>query len=77
MKTIRVRYACPKCSNHEFEVGEVFMPGSIWAKLLNFEFRKFTTTTCTKCSHTELYKHNKDSIQNTLDFIVGDQRGAL
>jgi len=70
MKTIRVKYACPKCGNHEFELGSVFMPGSLMAKIFNFEHRRFTSITCTKCKYTELYNLPKESIQYTLDLIV-------
>ncbi|MHC1704238.1 MAG: zinc ribbon domain-containing protein [Tenuifilaceae bacterium] len=71
MKTIRFKYACPKCGNHEFEIGEVFMPGSIMAKLFNFEYRKFCSVTCSKCTNTELFKTPKKDIQNVLDFMLG------
>lgn len=70
-KTIRPKYSCPKCGSHEFELGEVFMTGSVFAKLMNFEFRRFTSITCTKCTSTELFKTPKKDIQNVLDFVIG------
>ena len=70
MKTVRVKYACPKCGNHEFEVGEAFMAGSVIAKIMNLEFRRFCSVTCTKCTYTELFKTPKKEIQNVLDFMI-------
>jgi len=69
--TIRTKYSCPKCGNHEFELGEVFMAGSIIAKILNFEYRRFSSVACTKCTFTELFKTPKKEIQNVLDFVIG------
>ncbi len=69
--TIRTKYSCPKCGNHEFEIGEVFMAGSILAKMFNFEFKRFSTVTCSKCTNTELFKTHKKDIQNVLDFVIG------
>lgn len=71
MKTIRVKYACPKCGNHEFEVGEVYMTGSLLTKFFDIQNRKFSSSTCTKCSYTEFYKQPISKLQNVLDFFVG------
>lgn len=68
---IRTKYSCPKCGSHEFELGEVFMAGSVIAKMMNLEFRRFTSVTCTKCTCTELFKTPKKDIQNVLDFMIG------
>jgi len=70
-KVIRTKYSCPKCGSHEFELGEVFMAGSVVAKMFNFEFKRFTSVTCAKCTNTELFKTPKKDIQNTLDFVIG------
>lgn len=69
-KIIRSKYLCPKCGGHEFEIGEVFMAGSAIAKIFNFEFKQFSTVTCTKCKSTELFKIPKKEIQNLLDFMI-------
>jgi len=69
-KIVRAKYACPKCGNHEFEIGEIFMAGSVIAKMFNFEFKRFSSVTCTKCKCTELYKIPKKEIQNLLDFVI-------
>jgi uncharacterized protein len=68
---IRTKYSCPKCGNHEFDLGEVFMAGSVIAKILNFEFKRFSSLTCAKCSYTELYRTPKNEVQNVLDFVIG------
>ena len=73
MKKIRVRYACPKCGNNEFELGRVYAPGSRLMKILNFENRSFSSVTCTKCFYTELYKLPKEHIQNALELIASKQ----
>lgn len=68
---IRTKYSCPKCGGHEFELGEVFMAGSVFAKMMNLEFRRFSSVTCAKCTFTELFKTPKKDIQNVLDFMIG------
>jgi uncharacterized protein len=71
METIRSKRQCPKCGNMEYAVGEVYMAGSLASKLFNIKSRKFSTTTCTKCFYTELYKVPIKKIQNVLDFMIG------
>jgi len=71
MKTIRTKYACPKCGGHDFEIGEAYIAGSIWAKLFDIQNRKFSSATCTKCRLTEFYKVDIKQVQNVLDFMIG------
>jgi uncharacterized protein len=71
METIRSKRQCPKCGNQEYEIGEVYMAGSLASKLFNIQNRKFSTVTCTKCFYTEFYKVPIKKIQNILDFMVG------
>jgi len=71
METIRGKRQCPKCSNNTYEIGEAYFPGSLAAKILNLQYRKYTSVTCTKCFYTEFYKIPIKKIQNVLDLMVG------
>ncbi len=71
MENSRSKWKCPKCSNMGYDLGEVFMAGSLVAKIFNIQNRKFSSVTCTKCFYTELYRIPMKKIQNVLDFFVG------
>jgi hypothetical protein len=68
---VRSKLPCPKCSGKEFEMGEVYMTGSLFTKIFNIQNRKFTTFTCAKCKYTELYQVSISKALNVLDFFVG------
>jgi len=62
-------WQCPKCSNREFETGEVSGTGGMFSKFFNIQNQKFTTITCTQCRYTEMYKGETSTISNVLDFF--------
>jgi predicted nucleic-acid-binding Zn-ribbon protein len=71
MENIRTKKQCPHCGNMNFDLGEVFMAGSLLTKIFNIQNRKFSTLTCTKCFYTEFYRLPMKKIQNVLDFMAG------
>ncbi len=50
-----VNYRCPKCSNTEYETGQMRAAGGFWSKIFDVQSRRFTTITCTRCRYTEMY----------------------
>ncbi|SVB72433.1 uncharacterized protein METZ01_LOCUS225287, partial [marine metagenome] len=46
-------WACPKCSEKEYEIGEMRVTGSFWTKIFNIQNKKYSAVSCAKCSYTE------------------------
>ncbi|WP_445199978.1 zinc ribbon domain-containing protein [Tenuifilum sp.] len=70
-KRVRAKQPCPKCGCKDFEMGEVFMAGSVATKLFNIQNRKFTTFTCLSCKYTEFFQVPMSKALNVLDLFVG------
>jgi predicted nucleic-acid-binding Zn-ribbon protein len=51
-----LRYTCPKCGNKQYEIGEIWAIGSLWARIFEYYSKKFTYISCQKCRYTELFK---------------------
>jgi len=64
-----LKYACPKCSNKQYEVGQFRAAGGLWSKIFDIQSRKFTTVTCDRCKYTEIYKANSKMLGNIFDFF--------
>jgi len=62
-------WKCPKCSNRNFETGQVSGTGGFFSKFFNIQNQKFTTITCTQCQYTEMYKTESGTLENVLDFF--------
>ena len=62
-------WKCPKCSNRNFETGQVSGTGGFFSKFFNIQNQKFTTITCTQCQFTEIYKTESSTLENVLDFF--------
>lgn len=63
-------YTCPKCSNTEYEIGELRAAGGFWTKIFDVQSRRFTTITCTRCKYTEMFKAKSSTIGNVFDFFT-------
>ena len=64
-------WSCPKCSEKEFEVGEIRVTGSFWTKIFNVQNKKYSSVSCSKCSYTEFYKDQPSSrFANVFDFFT-------
>jgi len=68
---VQSKQPCPKCGGKNFEMGEVFMAGSLVTKIFNIQNRKFTSFTCAQCKYTELYQVPMRKALNVLDFFIG------
>ena len=36
-------WSCPKCSNKDFEAGEMRVTGSFWTKIFNIQNKKYSS----------------------------------
>ena len=54
-------WLCPKCSNKEYEVGEIRVTGSFWTKIFNIQNKKYSLVSCSKCTYTKFYKGQSSS----------------
>ena len=66
-----LKYVCPKCGNRQYEVGEIRVTGSFWAKVFDIQNKKFASITCTKCTYTEFYNTPSSQLGNVFDFFTG------
>ncbi|WP_375253160.1 zinc ribbon domain-containing protein [Dokdonia donghaensis] len=69
MKTLN--YACPKCANTTYSIGQMRATGSFLTKLLNMQTEKYSTVTCKNCSYTEFYKAKTSALSNIFDLFGG------
>ena len=64
-------WSCRKCSQKEYEVGEMRVTGSFWTKIFNIQNKKYSSVSCSKCSYTEFYKGQPSSgLANVFDFFT-------
>ena len=64
-------WLCPKCSNKEYEVGEIRVTGSFWTKIFNIQNKKYSSVSCSKCCYTEFYRGQPSSgLANVFDFFT-------
>ena len=64
-------WLCPKCSHKDYEVGEMRVAGSFWAKIFDIQNKKYCSVTCAKCSYTEFYKGQRSAaLGNVFDFFT-------
>ena len=64
-------WICPKCSEKEYEIGEMRVTGSFWTKIFNIQNKKYSSVSCSKCSYTEFYKGQPASgLANVFDFFT-------
>ena len=63
-------YQCIRCKHNSCELGELYAAGGFWSKIFDVEGRKFSTVTCDRCKHTELFKADKNTLANIFDLFV-------
>lgn len=71
METAHAAFICAKCQHGEYDADEFRVTGGNFAKLFDVQSKKFTTTSCRRCSYTELYRGDTYTLNNVLDFIAG------
>lgn len=64
-------YVCPKCSNTQYETGEIRAAGGFFSKIFDVQGKRFATVTCTNCSYTEIYKTKSSLLGNVFDLFTG------
>jgi len=65
-----VNYVCPKCSNTEYETGQMRAAGGFWSKVFDVQSRRFTTITCARCRYTEMYQADSSTLGNIFDLFT-------
>lgn len=65
------KWSCPKCSNREFETGEVRVSGGFWSRIFNVQNKRYFAVTCENCKYTEFYKGTSSTAGNVFDFFTG------
>lgn len=66
----QLNYRCPKCSNVQYEVGEIRAAGGFWTKIFDVQSQRFTTVTCMQCKYTEIFKAESSTLGNIFDFFT-------
>lgn len=65
------RYSCPRCQCRQYDTGEMRAAGGFWAKIFDVQNRRFTTVTCQRCRHTELFNIESSKLGSVFDFFTG------
>ena len=63
-------YICPKCSNTQYETGEIRVAGDFLAKIFDVQGQKYTAVTCTNCKYTEFFKAESSLLGNIFDLFT-------
>jgi len=66
-----VTYKCAKCDSPRYETGEIRAAGGFWTKIFDIQSETFVTVSCAECGYTELYKGDKNTLSNILDWFTG------
>lgn len=66
----QLNYRCPKCSNTQYEIGEIRAAGGFWSKIFDIQGKRFSSVTCSHCKYTEFYKTDTSMLGNVFDFFI-------
>jgi len=66
----QLSYRCPKCSNVQYEVGEMRAAAGFWTKIFDIQSARFTSVTCGQCKYTEFFKADSSTLGNIFDFFT-------
>ena len=58
-----LEFTCPKCGNTNYEIAQFLAPGNFWTRSIQFNYKHFTTLSCTKCHFTEVYKISRKKFE--------------
>ena len=65
------KWSCPKCSEKNYDLGEIRVTGSFWSKIFNIQNKRYSSVTCENCSYTEFYRSQSSStMANVFDFFT-------
>jgi predicted nucleic-acid-binding Zn-ribbon protein len=63
-------WACPKCQNVSFDVGEMRVAGGFWSKIFDIQASRYSAVVCDRCSYTEFYKTKSSTLGSVFDFMT-------
>ncbi len=63
-------FKCLRCGHSECEVGEIHVAGSVLSKVFDVEGTKFSSVTCGRCKHTELFRTDRSMLGNIFDLFT-------
>ncbi|MBU1319672.1 MAG: zinc ribbon domain-containing protein [candidate division Zixibacteria bacterium] len=66
----QLNYTCPKCSNTQYQVGEMRAAGGFWSKIFDVQGKRFSTVTCSRCKYTEIFLAETSMLGNIFDFFT-------
>jgi predicted nucleic-acid-binding Zn-ribbon protein len=66
----QLNYRCPKCSNTQYEIGEIRAAGGFWSKIFDVQGKRFSAVTCSHCKYTEFYKADTGTLENIFDLFT-------
>jgi len=67
----RLNFTCAKCGHPECEVSTLSTAGGWLSRLFNFQYRKFSAVTCSRCKYTELFGAEAGALSNIFDLLAG------
>jgi predicted nucleic-acid-binding Zn-ribbon protein/peroxiredoxin len=70
-RMLKAGFSCSKCGFAEYEVMTVSTASGFLSRIFNFQHRKFTAVTCTRCTYTDLYKTDASALANVFDLLAG------
>ena len=63
-------YECPRCGHERCELGRLRGTGGLLSSLFDIQRERYTTVTCARCRYTELYKADRNTLEDVLDFVT-------
>jgi len=63
-------WQCTKCGNTTFETDQFRATGGMFSKIFDVQNKRFTTVTCDRCTHTEIYRTKSSKLGDVLDFFT-------
>lgn len=66
----RIRFHCSKCGHAKYELGELRAAGGFWSKIFDVQGARYSTVTCERCRHTELFKTDTSLLGNVFDLFT-------
>jgi len=70
MTKVTEKYTCTKCGHNEHDVGQLRASSGGLMAIFDLEDSAYTTVSCTRCGHTDLFKGNEGSFLEMLSDAV-------
>jgi predicted nucleic-acid-binding Zn-ribbon protein len=65
-----LKYTCPNCGSRTCITDEISTTGKLITRILNIQYKRFTSVICTECKYTEFYHISHKKIGDVLDIQV-------